>query len=138
MSRRDVLLDTGPLVALLDRRDRWHRACLAVWPEVSRCVTTEAVVTEAAHLVGRGGGSPAFPLEFLLAADMPILGLEPDGHQLAAKLMHKYQDTPMDYADATLVVVAEGLRTDRVLTLDRRGFLAYRRLNGGRFSIVPS
>ena len=59
MSRRgrDTLLDTGPLVAFVDGSDRWHVACAALWESLAPwCVTTEAVVTEATHLVARGGG----------------------------------------------------------------------------------
>ncbi|MFQ6046240.1 MAG: hypothetical protein ACE5PT_07765, partial [Gemmatimonadales bacterium] len=69
--------DTGPLVAALDRSDQWHERCTDVWPElIERCLTTEAVLTEASHLVERGGAPAALPLEFLLAAGIPILGLE--------------------------------------------------------------
>lgn len=44
----------------------------------------------------------------------------------AAALMERYADTPMDYADATLVLLADGPRVDEILTLDRRGFSTYR------------
>lgn len=137
--RRDVLLDTGPLVALLDRGDPWHEPCADAWGELGvRCVTTEAVVTEATHLVGRGSGPPALVLEFVLAAKVPILGLDTEGHRRAALLMHQYQDTPMDYADATLVIAAEWLRANRVFTLDRRGFRTYRVSRRAAFRLHPA
>ena len=135
---RDVLLDTGPIVAHLDLRDQWHARCAAVWPGVvHRCVTTEAVVTEACHLVLRGGGPAALPLQFLLAAQIPILGLEPAGQRHAGRLMERYAGLPMDYADASLVALADGLGLQRVFTTDRRGFAAYRRSRGKRFVLLP-
>ncbi|MGE0556267.1 MAG: type II toxin-antitoxin system VapC family toxin [Gemmatimonadales bacterium] len=135
---RDTLLDTGPLVALLDRADARHRDCLPYWHEAAtRCVTTEAVVTEAGHLVARGGAAAHVPLDFLIAAGIPIVALEPSGHVHAARLMRRYLKVPMDYADATLVVVADASLTRRVFTLDRRGFRAYRRRDGARFELLP-
>lgn len=136
---RDVLLDTGPLVALFDQGDQWHSACVEAWDALGpRCVTTEAVVTEATYMVGRGGGSPALVLEFLLAAGVEILGLEAEGHRRAAALLRKYRDIPMDYADATLVIAAEWLGSSEVFTLDRRGFRSYRKGRGAAFTVVPS
>jgi predicted nucleic acid-binding protein len=133
-----VLLDTGPVVALLDRKDPWHRACLEQWNGCrDRCLTTEAVVTEATHLVARGGAPAHVPLDFLVAAKVPILGLERPGHEHAAKLMRRYHDVPMDYADATLVVVADAVMILQVFTLDRRGFRAYRRRDGRAFELLP-
>jgi predicted nucleic acid-binding protein len=76
-------------------------------------------------------------LEFLLALDVPIVALEPAGHAHAVRLMTRYHDVPMDYADATLVVVADALKLDTVLTADRRGFRAYRRANGTAFAVKP-
>lgn len=134
---RDVLLDTGPLVAVLDAGDRQHRWTVPVFSSLlTRLVTTEAVVTEATHLVGRGGGAAQRPLELLLLARIPILGLDPAGHQQAARLMERYADTPMDYADATLMVLADGLEVERILTFDRRGFGVYRRARGGSMEVV--
>ncbi len=136
--RRTLLFDTGPLVALLDRNDQWHSVSTRNWPDLApRCVTTEAVVTEATHFVSRGGGSPSVVVEFLLDLEVPILGLDDEGHRLAAGLMRRYRDTPMDYADATLVVAAAWLGTDQVFTLDRRGFTTYRTVSENPFVVLP-
>jgi predicted nucleic acid-binding protein len=102
-----------------------------------RCLTTEAVLTEATHLVTRGGASAHVPLDFLIAAGIPIVSLERAGHDLAARLMRRYHDTPMDYADATLVVVAEAMMLRRVFSLDRGGFRTYKRSDGKSFDVVP-
>ncbi len=135
---RDVLLDAGPIVATLDRADQWHEQCVTSWETVlSRCVTTEAVVTEACYLVQRGGAAGALPLEFLLAAQIPIVGLETGLHRHAARLMNRYSNVPMDYADATLVAVAEALALGTVMTTDRRGFSTYRRSQGRGFELLP-
>jgi predicted nucleic acid-binding protein len=70
---RDILMDTGPLVAVLDAADARHRECLEQWNELGdRCLTTEAVLTEATHLLARGGADANIPLGFLLAAGIPI------------------------------------------------------------------
>ena len=132
-----MLLDTGPLVAVLDSRDQWHERCVSAFPDLmQRCVTTEAVVAEACHLAIRGGRAWA-PVELLPTAGIPVLGIEDGGHRRASSLMERYQELPMDYADASLVAVAEGLGISTVFTLDRRGFTAYRHGIGGRFTILP-
>ena len=138
MPARDVLLDTGPLVATLDRGDQWHDRCIGSWPQVvDRCLTTEAVLTEASHLVFRGGASAALPLEFLLSAGIPILGLERAQHRHAASLMARYADVPMDYADASLVSAGVALKIETVFTTDRRGFQAYRLTPRRGFTLLP-
>ena len=135
---RDVLLDTGPIVATLDAQDQWHARCVAAWQTLlDRCVTTEAVVTEACYLLGRGAGAGALPLEFLLSAQVPILGLETTLQRQAAHLMRRYADVPMDYADAGLVALADALDLRSVFTTDRRGFGAYRRSRGASFNLLP-
>jgi len=133
-----VLLDTGPLVAALDARDQWHTACVALWPElIARCVTTEAVLTEACYMVGRGGAPAQLPVDFTLAARVPIVSLDHPAHRRISVLMDKYASVPMDYADATLVAVAEALSIRTVFTLDRRGFRSYRIGASGRFAMLP-
>ncbi len=137
--QRDVLLDTGPLVSVLDAKDQWHARCAAVWPEVvHRCVTTEAVVTEACHLVLRGGAAANLPLDFLLAADIPIMSLPSGGHRRVKALMAVYASVPMDYADATLVALAEALKIRTAFTTDRRGFRSYRLTRRQPFALLPA
>ena len=135
---RDVLLDTGPLVAVLDARDQWHARCIEGWPVlIDRCLTVEAVVTEACHLVLRGGASAGKPLEFLLAAEIPIVGLDTAAHRRAFSLMNQYAKLPMDFADACLVAAAEALHITSVFTTDRRGFRSYRPPRGKHFTLYP-
>jgi uncharacterized protein len=123
---------------VLDAAHQWHARCVTAWHELGdRCLTTEAVVTEASHHVARGGAAAALPLEFLLDIGVPIVALESSGHEHAARLMNRYRDVPMDYADATLVVVADALKLGTVLTTDRRGFRAYRRATGAAFVVQP-
>lgn len=135
---RDVLLDTGPIVATLDESDQWHPACVgAVTDLIDRCVTTEAVLTEAVYLVGRGRGRASLVLDFLLDAEVPILSLDRPAVRHAARLMDRYARVPMDFADAALVTLADGLQLGNVLTIDRRGFRAYRPASGKPFRIFP-
>jgi hypothetical protein len=134
---RDIVLDTGPLVAVLDQGDPHHRACVDLWHDVAeRCITTDAVVTEATHLVGRAGAA-SLPLELLLAARIPVVSLEHEAREHAVRLMRRYGTLPMDYADATLVIIADMIRSSTVFTLDKRGFQTYRRGTGEAFTLIP-
>jgi uncharacterized protein len=131
-----LLLDTGPIVALLDRDDGAHARCVeAARRERARLVSTWAVVTEAMYL-----------LHDSTAAQSELLGWLEKGHVRIAelhdllprirKLLEKYADLPVDFADATLVAVAERDGIDRVFTLDG-DFTIYRIGGRRRFRIVP-
>lgn len=99
-------------------------------------MTTEAVVTEACHLMVRTGGPASVPVELLLSVEVPILPLEISLHYRAARLMRDYAAFPMDYADASLVSLAEALGISRVFTTDRRGFKTYRLPGSKPFEVV--
>lgn len=94
------------------------------------------MLTEATHLVGRAGPA-SLPLELLLAARIPIVSLEHAGHEHAVSLMRRYAKLPMDYPDASLVVVADALRLKTVFTLDRKGFRTNRAGTGSAFALLP-
>ena len=100
-------------------------------------MTTEAVITEATHLLGRGGAAPVRALEFVLAAGIPVVPLPVPTLRQVASLMRQYADVPMDFADATLVAVGDALGLSRVFTVDRRGFAAYRGARGLAFTLLP-
>ena len=135
----ELLLDTGALVSLLDRSQPRHAEFVAYFEAWTGPVaSTEAVLTEATHLLGRFAGGATRCLAFFLRGGTVLV---PSNHASLARcrdLMAKYADLPMDYADATLVVLAEDLDTGRVLTTDRRDFGVYRLPDGRRFEVVPS
>ena len=122
------LLDTGPIVAFLDARDREHeRVAAALDAFAGRFITTSAVVVEAMHLLGGVRSGPALLVDFLLASQSEIHECTSVADlTAAAELMARYGDTPMDFADATLVLLAKQLKINSVCTLDRRGFRTYR------------
>jgi uncharacterized protein len=133
-----TLVDAGPLVALLDRSDRHHAACvsaakilpaplLSVWP----------VVTEAMYLLGDSWAAQRALLGDVIDGTLTLLTLGADDVRRVRQLMEKYRDLPMDLADASLVAVGERERIARVFTLDRRDFSVYRPARLGRFDIVP-
>ena len=122
------LLDTGPIVAYLDARDPAHTAVAACLDDFTgELATTSAVITEAMHFVAGGTTGPRLLADFVAASGMQVYDLSQSTELMeAALLMEKYGDTPMDFADATLVLLAEGLNVHQILTLDRRGFSTYR------------
>jgi predicted nucleic acid-binding protein len=135
---RPLLLDTGAWVALIDRSEERHADCVEVLENLTGpLVTTEAVLTETQHLVGPEAAPRITCLEFVLRGAVTLVPASLASLRRAAALVAEYADVPMDFADAGLVVLAEELETDRVFTLDRRGFSVYR--IGGRrgFRIVP-
>ena len=84
--------------------------------------------------------APEGPLlfaELLVSSNVQVVeSMQPSQVLAAAMLMGKSSDTPMDFADATLVALAEQLDLTDILTLDRRGFSAYRTLTGRKFRLV--
>jgi predicted nucleic acid-binding protein len=133
-----VLIDTGPLVALIDRGDERHADCVAALREVRPpLVTTWPVVTEAMHLLYRAGW-PAQRLlwEMIASDDMELANLDGPATVRARALMEKYRDLPMDLGDATLVALAEQRRIGQVLTLDRH-FRLYRTATRTGFEVLP-
>jgi predicted nucleic acid-binding protein len=131
-----ILVDTGPLVALFDSSERAHRRvadCLAGLNPVDRLYTSLAVITEVTHLLDF---SVAKQMEFLRWCELGGVSIEPmergDLPTIHA-LMWKYRDLPADFADATLVLLADRLQTLEILTLDRNDFGVYRNSRGHSF-----
>jgi hypothetical protein len=126
-----LLVDAGPLIALFNRRDRWHREARAFFGGFrGALVTTWPVLAEAGHFIGRK--VPEL-LDLAEAGRIEIVETTGATARIAA-LLRTYADLPMDLADATLVVAAEHLGIIDVLTLDRH-FHAYRLRGRGRFSV---
>ena len=134
----ELLLDTGALVSLLDRRQAAHERCRGVLREWRRpIVSTEAVLTEASHLLGALPGGPGACVTYFLRGAAILVPMTSGLLGRCRVLMERYSDLPMDYADATLVALAEELDTDAVLTTDRRDFEIYRIHERRPFRILP-
>jgi len=133
----EVLLDTGALVSLLDRTQAHHVAC-SEWFDgfTGVIVSTEAVLTEATHLLSHTEGGREACIEFFLAGGATLVPADTSSLRRCRELVHQYRDVPMDFADATLVTLAEELGTRRVFTLDA-DFEVYRLPRRVRFDLVP-
>jgi predicted nucleic acid-binding protein len=134
----NVLLDTGVLVALLDKSERNHEDCVAFIKSFrGGILTTEPVLTEAMYLLSPSIRAQRACIEFILKGGASLVPQSAESLARAAALMGKYKDIPMDFADATLVALAEEMNVTDALTLDKRGFNAYRIRGKTPFRILP-
>jgi len=134
-----ILVDTGPLVALIHQDDNEHSICKETFLTFSEPLgTVWPVLTEALYLLNFSWEAQNALWEMIQAGAVEILPLGTDDVTRMRELMRKYRDLPMDLADAALVRVAERERLRRIFTLDRRDFQIYRPYRIGRFAILPS
>ena len=134
----ELLLDTGALVSILDRSQTHHTACRRAFEDWSGVVvSTEAVLTEATHLLGRIPGGAAACVRFFVSGGALLVPTSVESLKRVGALMDKYADVPMDYADATLVALGEELGSSLIFTTDRTDFSIYRLKDRQAFRIVP-
>jgi len=133
-----VLIDAGPLVALIDRSDDWHPLCRLTFEELDGPLATVwPAVAEASHLLKQVERGQENLLRMIETSAFHLAPLNSDDVPRIRELMLKYRDLPMDLADAALVRVAERDRIDRVFTIDRKDFEVYRPARISRFRILP-
>lgn len=122
-----ILVDTGPLVALFDRRDTRHGRCRRILRAIREPLfTTVPVLTETFHMLSPGSRGADRVRDFVAAGGLAVWFMDRAGLDRAFELMRQYADHPMDLADASLIVAAEALDTRKVFTVDRHDFAAYR------------
>ena len=134
-----MLIDTGPLVALLDSSDGAHLQCRTLLPLLpAPLTTTVACFVEAMYFLGRESGFRGQKLLWALREEeLILLHLSTaEEYEYMSRLMKKYADIPMDLADASLISAAVTLRDSNIFTLDRH-FYAYRFEDGSVPQIIP-
>ena len=132
------LIDTGAIIALVDRNDRWHRSCRAALMDLRfPLATSAAVLTELFHLVAANPREVAAAWTFLRSGAVTVLPIEDDDMSALQALMARYADRPMDFADATLVHLAEREQLSTVFTVDHADFETYRIGGRRRFRVLP-
>jgi uncharacterized protein len=116
---KPTLLDTGVIVALLDRSERRHGRCVAVMERWQRpLVTCEAVIAESCHLLRGLPGAPETVLQNVERGVFQIPFQLSRSVAPVRRILRKYRDLPADFADACLIHLAEELNTGDILTLD--------------------
>ena len=132
---RQLLADTGPLVALIARDDGDHRLVDAYLRSAPvTLLTTWPVLTEAWHLLP-GNGRIGL-MQWVRKGGIQIHEFDDGADGVLLALLEKYRDLPMDLADASLVLLAMKTGLFDVLTLDRRDFSTYRLPGNKRFHLV--
>jgi predicted nucleic acid-binding protein len=135
---RAVLVDAGPLVALLDRGDSQHAEAVAAMGRIADpLVSVWPVVAEAMYLLARSWQAQKTLWEIFETGAVELLPLERQDLPAMKRLMEKYRDLPMELADAALVHVAGREDLRRVLTFDQRDFAVYRLPRKGPFTLLP-
>jgi len=134
-----VLLDTGAILAILNQRDPWHELCFDTFHQLRLpLLTSEAVLTELFHLVGRFHSDTESAWDFIRSGALTLATISDRELPRLHELMSRYSDHPMDFADATLVCLAERESISTVFTVDHSDFSTYRIASRRRFRILPA
>jgi uncharacterized protein len=134
----DALIDTGAILAILDKSDHWHIPCQTTIQQLRLpLLTSEAVLTELLHMLGDWPSRKETAWRFLRSGSLSLASIEHSELPHIHVLMSRYADRPMDFADATLVYLAERESIRTILTVDQTDFAIYRIAGRHRFRILP-
>lgn len=132
------LIDTGPILALLDRNDPWHGPCVETISQLRLpLMTSAAVLTEVFHLIPEGPRVLNEAWTLIRSGAIMVASLGDDDLDSVRTLMVRYHDRPMDFADATLVHLAHRESLTEIFTIDHDDFETYRIDGRRRFRVVP-
>jgi uncharacterized protein len=135
----NALIDTGAILALLDRTDRWHDSCVDAFHQLRLpLLTSEAVLTELFHLVGDTRSEMEAAWRFVHSGALVLGTIEDAELQQVHGLMSRYWDRPMDFADGTLVYLARREYLSVILTVNHADFATYRIEGKRQFRVLPA
>ena len=127
-----AIVDAGPLIALFDKSDKYHqevKARLETYrsEEHGRLITTWPIISETAYMLSDRVHLQAETdfFTWIIEGGVDIFDFDKDHLPQVIELQNKYSNIPMDFSDATLVIVAKELRVNRVFTING-DFLIYR------------
>lgn len=132
-----ILIDTGPLFALFNIHDPEHEICKDILKNIKGPLyTTLPVLSEVSYFLVASNISVKALEQFIRLSGVRLWPMDTTEIIAALKLMEKYADFPMDFADASLIIAAEFLRTNKIFTLDRNDFAAYRIRKGHHYESI--
>ena len=139
MITKRVLVDTGPLVALLREDDEHHEACVKQAKALRRpAYTCWPVLTESAYLLRDKPTAVSALLSRSDGTDLEIFPLDASDLPGISAVLEKYRDQRIQLADAVLMYLAEREAIDIIFTLDRRDFSVYRTASNRALEMLPS
>jgi predicted nucleic acid-binding protein len=114
-----ILIDAGPLIALFDRDDAYHRKVVEfIKDRPYQFITTLAVITEVSYMLNFNVNVQIDFFEWILRQGVSIADIGQDDIPGITAMIKKYQDLPMDFADASLMRVAERSHLMSILSID--------------------
>ena len=134
-----MIIDTGPIVSILDKSDEMHLLCVSKLIDLPRPLfITQPCLTEAMHLLGKSGEYQLNETIWSLRKTgfLSIHYADDSESDYMSELMRKYSDSPMDYADASIVAAARTLKEKRIFSLDSH-FYFYTDDSGEVFEVAP-
>jgi predicted nucleic acid-binding protein len=135
-----VLLDTGIIYALANRKDSWHeRAAAFVESFIGKLVVPSTVIPEAAYLLNNylGHHAESVFLQSLLDGEMTVEQVTMADFARASELLKEYADANIGLVDASVIALAERLKISRILTTDRRHYAMVRPKHCQAFELLP-
>jgi predicted nucleic acid-binding protein len=133
---KKMLIDTGPLISFFDESDRYSKHIRTKLQQFrGQLYTTEAVITELSYYFNEMKSAQLYIIEWISKGALSILPISDAEYHGIYLLMQKYQDTPMDFCDATLMYVGEREKIPDIATWDG-DFRVYRYRNGSQLRIA--
>lgn len=123
---KNILIDAGPLIALFDKSDKYHLKAISFLKTLERgLITTWPVITETSHMLSFSTKAQDNFLEWIERGGLKIYEMEHDHISRLSELTKKFDDVPMDLADASLIVVSEVKGIHQIASIDS-DFYIYR------------
>jgi Predicted nucleic acid-binding protein, contains PIN domain len=114
-----ILIDAGPLIALFDRDDKYHKDIVGfIKDKKYKFVTTTAVITEVTHMLDFSVDAQILLLEWIMKDGVIFHDIQQRDINRIIELTRKYRDRPMDFADASLVIAAERTGIREIISID--------------------
>jgi predicted nucleic acid-binding protein len=115
----EILIDAGPIIALFDKDDSYHEKILQFIKDKGYYfVTTTAVVTEVSHMLDFNVNVQIQFLEWIEKEGIKLYDIKQKDITEIIEMTKKYKDRPMDFADATLVIVAKRTGIKKIISID--------------------
>lgn len=136
----EVIVDTGPLYALRDEADQFHRTCVdAIGRIGARLVVPCSTLSEISYHVEKNLSSPDINplLRDIESGALRLEHITVEDYSRIRGLVSEYEDLKIGFVDASIVAIAERLGIDTIFTLDRRHFSVVRPRHIPEFKLVP-